>query len=260
MLRLPLIAAVVLSATAATLTSAEENAPVAPGGSRTFAAVTDIEWSYSAPARDEGGQSSLRFKRDGMNTTMGADELPEANAALGKVSSAAPGGPVSFSVAREAGVIACAGSVTAPGRAGGTCRFDPDQGFLAALAARGLVPEDTEELVGLAFVDARLASVDDLSREGFMVADADELITVAALEVTGAYAAALRNAGLQPEDLDELVSAKAVGVEPGWIAEMAQAGYADLDLDKAIELCALGVTPDYARRMARVMRAMEGTE
>ena len=260
MLRLPLTAAVVLSATAATLPSAQENTPVAQGGSRTFAPVTDIEWSSAAQAGDEHRQSSLRFNRDGMNTTMGADELPEANAALADVSSAAPGEPVSFSVAREAGAIACAGRVTAPGRATGTCRFDPDQSFLAALSARGVVPEDVEELVGLAFVGARLASVDDLSRAGFTVADADELITVAALEVTGAYATALRNAGLQPEDLDELVSAKAVGVDPGWIAEMAQAGYPDLDLDKAIELCALGVTPDYARRMARVMRAMDGVE
>ena len=260
MLRFPLIAAVALSAVAATLTSAQDNASVLHGGARAFAPVTDIEWSYATEASDDDDQPSLRFNREGMSTTMGADELPEANAALAKVASATSGEAVSFSIAREAGVIACAGSVTERGRAGGTCRFDPDRDFIAALAARDLVPEDIEELLGLAFVDARLASVDDLSSAGFIVADADELITVAALEVTGAYAAGLRNAGLQPEDLDELVSAKAVGVEPGWIAEMAEAGYPGLDLDKAIELRALGVTPDYARRMARVMRAMEGVE
>jgi hypothetical protein len=259
MLRLPLIAATVLSAVVATLTSAQDNAPITEGA-QTFAAVTDIEWSYAAEARDVRGEPYLRFSRDGMNTTMGAGDLPEAAVALARASSAAPGEPVAFGLAREAGVMACTGSVTAPGRAGGRCRFDPDAGFVAALAARGLVPEDVEDLLGLAFVDARLASVEELSSAGFAVADVDELTAVAALEVTGAYAAELRGAGLEPEDLDELVSAKAVGVEPGWIAEMAEAGYPGLDLDKAIELRALGVTPDYARRMARVMRAMEGVE
>ena len=243
----------------ATLSSAQDTVPVARYA-ETFAPVADIEWSYAVQARDDGEEPYLRFNRHGMNTMMGADDLPEAAAALAMVSSAAPGAPVSFALTREAGVIACTGTVTERGRAGGTCRFDPDRGFVAALAARDLAPEDVEELLGLAFVDARLASVEDMSSAGFVIADAGELMTVAALEVTGAYAVELRNAGLQPADLDELVSAKAVGVEPGWIAEMAEAGYPGLDLDKAIELRALGVTRDYARRMARVMRAMEGTE
>ena len=255
MLRLPLIAAAVLSAAAATLTFAQDNESAA--NPPTFVPMTDIEWSYALRTRDGHDEPSLQFNRDGMNTTMGSDDLPEAAAAL---ATAAPGEPVSFTIVRDAGMIACMGSVTAADRAGGTCRFDPDRGFVTALAARGLAPEDNEDLLGLAFVDARLASVDDLSRAGFAVVDVDELMTVAALDVTGAYATELRNAGLEPEDLDALVSAKAVGVDPGWIKEMAEAGYPGLDLEKAIELRALGVTTDYARRMARVMRAMEGTE
>src|SRR6187551_3488089 len=180
MLRLPLIAAVGLSAAAATLTSARDDAPVAG----TFAPVTDIEWSYAIGADGDQGESHLQFERDGMNTTMGADNLPEATAALARVSSAAAGEPVSFGLMREAGAIACTGRVTGHGRADGTCRFDPDQGFVEALAARGLVPEDVEDLLGLVFVDARLASVEELSSAGFVVADVGELMTVAALEVS----------------------------------------------------------------------------
>jgi hypothetical protein len=255
MLRLPLIAVAALSVAAATFTSAQGDAPTAAAG--TFASMTDIEWSYATRARDDRGEPYLRFEREGMSTTMSVDGLPEAQAAL---ASATPGQPVSFAVAREAGALACTGRVAAPGRAGGTCRFDPDHSFVAALAAHGLVPEDGEDLLGLAFVDARLGSIEDLSRAGFAVTTVDELMTVSALQVTGAYALALRDAGLQPEDLDALVSARAVGVEPGWVSEMAQAGYPGLDLNKAIELRALGVTTEYARRMARVARAMEGTE
>lgn len=255
MLRLPLIAAAALSAIAATLTSAQGSAPAA-----TFAPMTDIEWSYAAQARDGDGKPYLRFERDRMNTTLGADDLPDVAAALAGVSSAASGTLVSFAVAREAGALACTGSVTEPGRARGTCRFDPDARYVAALAARGLTPADDQELLGLALVDARLALVEDLSSAGYAPADADELMTVAAIGVTGAYARELRHAGLEPADLDDLVTAKAVDLEPGWVSEMAEAGYPRLSLDKAIELRALGVTPDYARRMARVMRAVEGAE
>ena len=261
MLRLSVVAALALSAgAAATLTYAQDDPLAARAAPGAFAPLTDIEWSYATRARDEEGRPYLRFARDGMNSAMGAENLPEAADALAAVSSASGGEPVAFAVTREAGVLACSGRVTGRGRAAGTCRFDPDADFVAALAAKGLVPEDVEELLGLAFVDARLASIDELSRAGFVVADVDELAAVAALEVTGAYAIELRAAGLQPEDLDELVSAKAVGVEPGWIAEMAEAGYAGMEMERAIELRALGIDADYARRMARVMRAMDGVE
>jgi hypothetical protein len=184
----------------------------------------------------------------------------EVNTALAGVSTAQAGQEVGFSLTREAGVVACTGRVTAPGRAAGVCRFDPDLRFVRELASRDLQPEESEELLGLAFVDARVASIDDMSRAGFRIADVDEFAAVSALEVTAAYATELRRAGLEPEDVDELVSAKAVGVEPVWVAEMAEAGYADLGMEKAIELRALGITPDYARRMSRVMRAVEGVE
>ncbi len=256
MLRFPLIAALALST--ATLSSAQDNSSV--DAAWTYSPMTDIEWSYAVRARDGDGEPYLQFNRDGMNSMMGADNFPEAAGALASISSAAPGEPVTFDLKREAGVMACFGTVTVPGRAGGTCRFDANERFVAALAARGLVAEDIEELLGLAFVDARLAAFDDLANAGFAIRDVDELMAVSALEVTGAYAIELRNAGLRPANLDELVSAKAVGVEPGWISGMAEAGYPGLDLDKAIELRALGVTPDYARRMARVMRATEGVE
>ena len=260
MLRLSQIAAAACCIAAATLAYAQDDPPAAEAGEAAFAPMTDIEWSYAARARDEDGDPYLRFARDGMNSMMGTGDLPGATDVLASVSSAQPGEPVAFALAREAGVLACTGSVTVRGRAAGTCRFDPDPAFVAALAARGLVPEDVEELLALAFVDARLASIDDLSRAGFGIADVDELMAVAALEVTGAYAVELREAGLQPEDIDELVSAKAVGLDSAWIAEMAEAGFAGMEMERAIELRALGVTPDYAQRMARVMRTVEGSE
>lgn len=258
MTRLPLLAALAFAATAATLTQARDDPPAAEAAS--FAPIGGIEWSYAARARDEDGDAYLRFVREGMNSTMGVSDLPELGDALESVSQARAGDAVSFALRREAGVLACEGRASERGRAAGSCRFDPDGEFVRQLIAHQLEPEDVEQLLALAFVDARMATVDGFSRNGLPLRDVDELMGISALEVTPAYADELREAGLQVSDVEDLVAAKALEVDAAWLAEMAEAGYANLDLEKAIELRALGVTPDYARRMARVMRALDGAE
>ena len=253
MLRMPLTAGLALSAAIVTIACAQDR----PGG-RSLETVDDIEWRYRA-ASGPRSDPSLRLEREGMNSSLDPEDLPEVMAALA-ASAEHPGEGAAFSVVREAGALACAGRVSAIGSAAGKCRFDPDEGFLAALAARGLHPEDIGEVLGLALVDARLASVDALSREGYALEDVDDLMAVAALDVSPAFVAELREAGLDVTEVDDLVAARAVEVDAAWVREMADAGYADLGIEKAIELKALGVTPDYARRLTRVMRAMEGVE
>src|SRR5205085_7637842 len=115
--------------------------------------------------------------------------------------------------------LICSGSVTETGRAAGTCRFDPDDGFVRALAARN-VELDRDDLLGLTLVDAHVASVDGLKQAGFRVADSGELMTVSALQVTPEFAAGLKTAGLEIDDLDNLVSARPVVVEAEWLSAL----------------------------------------
>lgn len=253
MLRLPLIAALALGTAAGTLAYARDDA-----ASGRFAPLDDIEWSYR-PATALESRPMLRLTREGMNSTFDPSDLPEVMAALAAVP-VDPGAAAGFSLVREAGTLACSGRATGDGRAAGTCRFDPDARFVAALAERGLRPEDDEDMLGLALVDAKLASVDGLAREGFPLEDADELMAVSALDVTPAFVGELRGAGLIADDLDEVIAARALEIDATWVRGMAEAGYPTLGMDKAIQLRGLGVTPDYARRMARVMRDMDGAE
>lgn len=251
MLRLPLIAALLLGTAAAALAYGRDNAePSEPIG--------DIAWSYRPPTTTEA-RPLLQLSREGMTSMFDPSDLPEIMGTLAAVSDTA-GAETAFSLVREAGTLACSGRTTGAGQAGGTCRFNPDARFLAALAARGLRPEENEDVLGLALVDARLASVDGLSREGFVLEDVDQLMAVSALDVTPAYVGELREAGLVAADTDELVSARALEIDATWVREMADAGYPNLGMEKAIQFRALDVTPDYARRMARVMRDMEGAE
>ena len=226
-----------------------------------FEPIQDIEWSYGESTRVGHDRGALQFTRkDGQMSSYGEAEAATILGERFNASLIRPGEAVSFSTRREAGTLACAGKVVAVGKAAGSCRFDPDAGFAAALRQRGLAPEDSEKLFVLALVDARLASVDGLHRERFEIDDVDTVVAISALEVTPDLARALRDAGLTIDDIDNLIAAKAVGVDPAWLRGMAEAGYGNLDAERAIEMRALDITPDYARKMWRVMAALEGTE
>lgn len=254
MIRTSLLAALTLLAAApilpqAAALSAAETPP------RAYAAIETIAWTY----RDEGapGRSSqLRFSHDGMTTTFSPEEAKVIMGELATASLANPGEAVKFALVREAGALACTGRVERAGSASGACRFDPDKRFTDALARRGLPPEDSDEVLALALVDARIALVDGLLAQGYRVDEASDLVAVAALEVTPAFAGELRGAGLKIDDLDDLVAARALHIDAAWLGEMAQAGYPQLDVQQTIQMRALGVTPDYAKRMSRVLRAL----
>jgi len=219
------------------------------------APIDDVEWAYHG-----GGQPNLRLVHHGMNTTLNASDLPEVMEALAAASPRSPGEAVSFSLEREAGALACSGRTDADGDAEGTCRFDPSESYLADLAERGLRPEDADEVLALALVDARMALVDGLSQAGFEMEDASDLIAVAALDVTADYAEELKGAGLKIDELEDLIAARALDLDAEWLGGMAEAGFRNLTVERAIEMRALDITPDYARRMRQVAAALGDTE
>jgi hypothetical protein len=254
MIRPPILAALTLLAAApilppAATLSAAETAP------RTYAAIDSIDWTY----RDEGAPDrsrQLRFSHNGMMTTFSPEEAADIVGEIATASLANPGEAVSFTLAREAGTLACGGRTGRAGDASGTCRFDPDKRFTDGLSRRGLPPEDSDEVLALALVDARMAVVDGLLDQGYRFDEASDLVAVAALEVTPAFAGELRGAGLKIDDLDDLVAARALHIDATWLGEMAEAGYPELKIDQAIQMRALGVTPDYVKRMARVLSTL----
>ena len=229
-------------------------------GGQALEPIEDIAWSYGEAPRFGPNRDTLQFTREGHMSSFDGTEASDVLGERVTASLASPGEAVSFSVRREAGALACTGTVVAVGKASGTCRFDPEASFADALRQRGLAPEDSEKMFVLALVDARLASVDALSRDGFAFDDVDTVVAVSALDVTPGFARALRDAGLVIDDTDNLIAAKAVGVDPAWLRGMTEAGYANLDADQAIQMRALDITPDYARKMSRVIAALEGTE
>lgn len=255
MIRTALLAALTLLVAAPTLPQSAERAASA-AAARSYRPIETIRWSYGDERYPGGTHEQLRFKYDRSNSSIGSDDDPQVRSVIRAIAQAAPGQAISFSLAREAGTIACRGRAEASGRAGGTCRFDPANGFATELARRGIAPKDSDGLLALTLVDAHLAALDGLAGQGFRFDDAGDLIAVSALGVTPAYAGELRAAGLKVDELANLIAAKALKIDAQWLGEMARAGYPGLAVGQAIQMRALGITPAYAMRMARVLRAV----
>ena len=258
MFRAPIIAALTLFAAMPALSSAAAgSAPLAAEPS--YGRIEAIDWTYRVD--DKAGHAlQLRLSRHGMTTSFGPDEAAAIIGQSPTASLARPGEAINFTLTREAGVLTCSGHSGERGNAAGTCRFDPDLRFTAGLARRGLTAQDSEQVLALALVDARIEQVDGLSGQGYRFDAANDLVAVAALGVSPGYASALREAGLQVDKLNDLVAARALKIDVAWLSDMARAGYPGLDVHRAIEMRALGVTPDYARRMTRVLNAVSPLE
>src|SRR5205085_4312612 len=154
--KLPLT--VLLLVAAVSTLSAKDRTDARP----TLGRSNQIDWVYG-PGDEAGEEVRIHFFRRGMQSSLDTNEAPDALNIVSRQASGSPGDAVSFSVVREPGALICSGSVTETGRAAGTCRFDPDDGFVRALAARN-VALDREDLLGLTLVDAHVASVDGLKQ------------------------------------------------------------------------------------------------
>jgi len=255
MIRAPLLAALTLLVAAPSLPQSSAR-PAPAAEAPTYGPIETISWTYDDESDPGGSSWQLRFKHDRSNSSIDSDGAADVRQVIDTIARAAPGQAVSFSLAREAGTLACSGRARGEGEAGGTCRFDPNNAFAAELARRDIAPDDSDDMLALTLVDAHLATVDGLTGDGFRFDDAGDLIAVSALDVTPAYASDLRQAGLKVGELGDLIAAKALKVDGQWLGDMARAGYPDLAVSQAIQMRALGVTPDYAVRMARVLRAV----
>ena len=254
MIRTPLLAALTLLVAAPSLPQPAGHSAVA-GHAKPYRPIDAIRWTFGDESSgDRHSARQLRFSHGHSNSSISPDRDPEVQRVVDAIARAAPGQTLSFALTREAGTISCSGRADDGGDGSGTCRFDPDPSFAAALAAREIAAKDSEEMLALTLVNAHLATADGLAGEGFRLGGAGDLIAVSALGVTPAYAGELRGAGLKIYEIGDLIAARALKIDASWLGAMADAGYPNLEVGKAIQMRALGVTPDYAMKMAHVLR------
>lgn len=210
--------------------------------------LSDIAWK-ATPANGKG-MPHLRVSRRKSSSDVAIDgsrrDLAGTEAAL-----RSGGGPVSFTIAHEAGRLACSGSLNSAFDGAGTCRFTADPRFEAGLASRGLAPEDRGDLLAMLLVDATTELADGLTAEGLRLKDDGDLIAAAALKVTPAYVRDLKSEAMVLTDVGDAIACKALAVDGAYVRGLAAAGYRGLSAEDVVGMKAMGVSPAYARAMNR---------
>jgi beta-lactamase regulating signal transducer with metallopeptidase domain len=192
----------------------------------------------------------------------------------------AAGGPVQFTVRRDAGAFTFEGIVR--NRVGaGTFTFALNPAFASELVKRGFerpTPRDQRLLAG---ADVGFAFLDELGAQGYtkpslaqLVRGAQHGISLTYLREMGQLGYRLgridalveqRSHGVSPEFIrglaaeklprlspEDLIRARSHGVGPEYIRDLRAVGHGSLDLDRLIRLRSHGVSPEFIRDLENV--------
>ena len=239
--------ALIVTASLAMLSALASTAPLHSAGLPPV--MTDIRWDILPPeGKCVGDEPRLRIRSDQSNSSLALDGSRPEVAAAKRALAGAPG-PVSFTVAHQAGTLACDGRLSRRYDGMGGCRFAAAPAFEQALAKRGIATSDRGDLLAMLLVDATIEFADGLAAAGLRAEDADELVAAAALRVTPAYVRDLRAAPMKLGSLHDAFACRALGVSAAYVRELASAGYTDLSVEDVLAMKALGVSGAYARAM-----------
>lgn len=163
------------------------------------------------------------------------------------------GGPVKFSLVREAGTIVCEGSFQ--NRTGsGTFRFTGNQSFVTAMKSRGFdfehsastfgPPEESKLFVATA-LNVTTALADDLLSMGFKNLTTEDLIKATIFKVDSKFAREMRDSGFPNLDLEDLVKARIFKIDSSFARQVSEMGFGKQSLEELVKLRIFKVTPEF---------------
>jgi hypothetical protein len=164
------------------------------------------------------------------------------------------GGPVRFSIVREAGTIECEGSFE-NGRGSGTFRFTPNPGFVSAMKSRGFDFEkeptwdDDRERENRLFAAATLnvttALADDLLSADFGKLEVEDLFKAAIFKVDSKFMREMKESGFPGLGMEELVKARIFKIDAGFVREAARMGFDKEPFESLVKMRIFKVTPEF---------------
>ena len=163
------------------------------------------------------------------------------------------GGPVRFSLVREAGTIECEGSFQ-NGRGSGTFRFSGNASFVSAMKARGFDFErvsdgphgDTwERLFAAATLNVTTALADDLLSADFGRLDVDDLFKAAIFKVDSKFMREMKASGFPGLRMEELVKARIFKIDADFVKEVVGLGFEGESFESLVKMRIFKVTPEF---------------
>jgi len=168
------------------------------------------------------------------------------------------GGPVSFSLVREAGRIDMEGSFQ-NGKGSGTFRFTPNPGFVSAMKSRGFDFEqpskydderDSEDrLFAATALNVTTALADDLNSAGFGNLKTEDLFKAAIFKINSQFMREMKASGFQNLGMEELVKARIFKIDAEFVRQVSQMGFDKEPFESLVKMQIFKVTPEFVTEM-----------
>jgi len=167
------------------------------------------------------------------------------------------GGPVSFSLVREAGRIDMEGSFQ-NGKGSGTFRFTGNPSFISAMKSRGFDFESNQDnddrdsenrLFAATTLNVTTALADDLSSAGLGKLQVEDLFKAAIFKVNSQFAREMKASGFQDLGMEELVKARIFKVDAEFARQVSQMGFEKEPFESLVKMQIFKVTPEFITEM-----------
>ena len=220
--------------------------------------TTSGEWTASISSKDDKLQLNLE-RRSGKNHRNQMGQSYEFSEFQGLTrEQALNGGPVNFSLVREAGRIDMEGSFQ-NGKGSGTFRFTGNAGFVSAMKSRGFDFEqsrnsdedrDSEDrLFAATALNITTALADDLNSAGFGKLGVDDLFKAAIFKINSQFMREMKASGFQNLGMEELVKARIFKIDAELVRQVSQMGFDKEPFESLVKMQIFKVTPEFITEM-----------
>ena len=167
------------------------------------------------------------------------------------------GGPVSFSLVREAGRIDMEGSFQ-NGKGSGTFRFTANAAFISGMKSRGFDFEqyyDDDErksesrLFAATALNVTTALADDLNSAGFGKLSVEDLFKAAIFKINSTFMREMKASGFNNLGMEELVKARIFKIDADFVRKVSQMGFENEPFESIVKMQIFKVTPEFITEM-----------
>jgi len=164
------------------------------------------------------------------------------------------GGPVKFSLVREAGTIECEGRFD-NNKGSGTFRFTPNAAFITGMRSRGFDFEKefsdrdpqsvNERLFSAAALNVTTALADDLISSGFGKLKIENLFEAAIFKIDSKFMREMKATGFPNLGMDDLVKARIFKIDPQFVNDVSQMGFNKQPFEGLVQMRIFKITPEF---------------
>jgi hypothetical protein len=214
-----------------------------------------VAGTWKASVKDEPNKINLNLERreKGHRNQMGQNyDFSELQGLTRE--QATSGGPVKFSLVREAGRIDCEGTFQ-NGTGSGTFQFTGNQAFVAAMKSRGFDLErktwsandnDFEDrLFSATALNVTTALADDLVSSGFGNLNVDDLFKAAIFKIDSKFMREMKASGFPNLTMEDLVKARIFKIDAEFVTKATQMGFDKEPFESLVKMQIFKVTPEF---------------